>query len=335
MDGKLPAHVPLVVATRGDAVESVHYGSLAVADASGLLLGSAGDTDFPMFTRSTLKPFQALPFVAGGGPGHFAFSREQVALLCASHSGEPRHVSAVADMLARIGCREDQLQCGSHVPVFYSATGAAAPPGLVPSPLHHNCSGKHAGFLAWCRQHGEPVESYLDPDHPLQREIRHRLAELVGWEEKEMPSGIDGCSAPNYALPLPLLARAYARLAKSDGEKGTVLATLFEAMTGYPEMVSGEARPDLAYMAPAPADWVAKGGAEGMQALGIRSRGLGIAIKIADGSSRAVEIALASVIGQLGLLPAEHPALRRWREGRIRNQAGRQTGRRIPVFELR
>lgn len=338
---RLPRHVPLVVATRGDAIESVHYGSIAVVDAAGRLVASVGDAEFPIFTRSTLKPFQALPFVAGGGPARFGFSSAQVALLCASHSGEPRHVAAVADMLARSGCSEGQLQCGCHVPLFYAATHVAVPPDLTLSPLQHNCSGKHAGMLAWCRQHGGTVEDYLDPHHPLQQEIRRRVAQLVGCEEHEMPLGIDGCGAPNYALPLPLplplarLAYAYARLAVAHDERDDALASLRTAMITHPEMVAGEGRTDLALMRAAPGDWVAKGGAEGVQALGSRSRGLGIAIKIADGGVRALRVALSAVIARLNLsAAASDGVIARWQEEQILNQADQQTGRLLPVFDL-
>lgn len=334
---RLPRHVPLVVATRGDAIESVHYGSIAVVDAAGRLVASVGDAEFPIFTRSTLKPFQALPFVAGGGPARFGFSPAQVALLCASHSGEPRHVAAVADMLARSGCTEGQLRCGCHVPLFYAATHVAVPPDLTLSPLQHNCSGKHAGMLAWCRQHGEAVEDYLDPHHPLQREIRRRVAQLVGCDEHEMPLGIDGCGAPNYALPLARLAHAYARLAvpAGNGVDEDALAALFAAMTVHPEMVAGEGRTDSLLMRAASGDWVAKGGAEGVQALGSRSRGLGIAIKIADGGVRALRVAVGAVLAQLNLAAAASDGVvARWREEAILNHAGHQTGRLLPVFDL-
>ncbi len=333
----LPAHVPLVVATRGDAVESVYYGSIAVVNPSGELLASAGDVAFPLFTRSTLKPFQALPFLEGGGPAHFGFSAAQVALLCASHSGEPRHIAAVADMLQRSGGSEIQLQCGCHVPIWYASTGIAAPPDLPASQLHHNCSGKHAGFLAWCHQQGQPVENYLEPDHPLQQAIGNTLAAFIGCSVDEMPMGIDGCGAPNYALPLAALARAYARLATHELglDHSPALTTLFTAMTTHPEMVSGEARDDLILMRAAPLDWVVKGGADGVQAIGISSRGIGIAIKIADGNSRALRTAVAAVIEQLDLLPlADYPSLEAWRDSRIRNYAGRQTGVFKAVFAL-
>lgn len=325
---QLPAHVPLVIATRGDAVESVHYGSVAVADAAGRVLWQAGDAAFPVFTRSALKPFQALPFVAGGGPAHFGFSREQVALLCASHSGEPRHILLVEDMLARAGCTAAQLQCGCHVPLFYAATGESPPANLQLSPLQHNCSGKHAGFLAWCRQHGAGLEDYLEPRHPLQQAIRRRLARLAGCRQGDMPVGVDGCGAPNHALPLAALARLYAMLAA--GAPG--LAPLREAMLAHPDYVSGSGREDLLLARAAPGDWIAKGGAEGVQCLGIAGRGIGIALKVADGSTRGLRVATAAVLQHLGLLPG---ALQSWCEGEIRNHAGRLTGRLLPVLELR
>jgi len=333
----LPSHVPLVVVTRGDAPESIHYGSVAVADSAGRLLWSAGDSDFPVFTRSTLKPFQALPFVASGGPAHFGYLPQQVALLCASHSGEPRHVEAVADMLARAGCSADQLQCGCHVPLFFAATGQTPPADLVASPLHHNCSGKHAGFLAWCRQHGAPLESYLDPQHPLQQAIRRGVAHLAGCAEDDMPFGVDGCGAPNYALPLARLAGLYARLAAPssvDDEYGAALAEVHAAMASHPAMVSGENRDDLILAGGVPC--VAKAGAEGVQALAIASAGLGIAFKVADGGTRAMRVVTAAVLTQLGLLPAgsEEP-LRAWRQPQLRNDAGHLTGELRPVFELR
>jgi L-asparaginase II len=213
----------------------------------------------------------------------------------------------------------------------------APPPDLPASPVQHNCSGKHAGFLAWCHQHGQPVENHLEPGHPLQQAIRHTLADFVGCSADAMPTGIDGCGAPNYALPLAKLASAYARLAThaDNLDHAIELKTLFKAMTNHPEMVSGEARDDLMLMQAAPRDWVAKGGAEGVQAIGIRSRGIGIAMKIADGNPRALRMAVATIIEQLDFeLPGNDKPLREWREGRILNYVCRQTGRLEPVFKL-
>jgi L-asparaginase II len=212
-------HVPLAEVIRGGVVESVHYGAVAVVDRNGRLLHAAGDPHVLTFTRSALKPLQALPFVAGGGLDRFGFSKAQTALLCASHSGEPRHVEAVADMLARAGLEGTHLQCGTHAPGFYEARGEIPPPPPY-SPLQHNCSGKHSGMLAYCVQCGHAIDDYLACDHPLQVAIRRAVATFTGVAEERLVAGTDGCSAPNYAVPLSGLARAFARLACAHRRSG-------------------------------------------------------------------------------------------------------------------
>jgi L-asparaginase II len=332
-----PPHVPLARVTRGDAVDSVHYGSIAVVDRQGRLLFAAGDPHYLTTTRSALKPLQALPFVAGGGIERFGYTQEQVALLCASHSGEPRHVAAVADMLERAGCTPEQLQCGIHPPLFYAAHEQLPPAGVEFTPLHHNCSGKHSGMLAYCRQRALPLDSYLAFDHPLQQAIRAAVAHLAGVAEGELVAGIDGCSAPNYALPLDRLAYAFARLASvtADERYGKAPATLAAAMTAHPEMVSGERRNDLILMRAGRGDWVAKVGAEGVQAVGVRSKGWGIALKVVDGNARGLHPATVAVLDLLGLLDAaQQAALEAWRAPVVHNYRGLVTGRVQPAVEL-
>jgi L-asparaginase II len=280
------------------------------------------------FTRSALKPLQALPFVAGGGIARFGYSPAQTALMCASHSGEPRHVEAVAAMLSAAGRTPEDLQCGTHAPGFYDARGEVPPPPPY-SPLAHNCSGKHAGMLAWCVQHGAATADYLAFDHPLQRAIRRAVGKFTAVAEERLVAGIDGCSAPNYAVPLASLATAFARLANADvdADYGVAPRTLANAMTAHPEMVSGEHRSDLALMQAGRGDWVTKIGAEGVQAIGIRSSGLGIAVKVADGQKRGLYPALVSVLEQLGLLDAAARAtLAGWATRTIRNYRGIETG---------
>jgi L-asparaginase II len=315
----------------------VHFGSVAVVDAGGQLVFAAGDPHYLTTTRSALKPLQALPFVAGGGPDRFGFSREQVALLCASHSGEPRHVTAVADMLKRIGCTPADLQCGIHPPMFYAANDEIPPSDVEFTTLHHNCSGKHTGMLAYCRLCSLPTESYLDFEHPLQQAIRSAVAHLTDVPERELVAGTDGCSAPNYAVPLDRLAHAFARLATvtADERYGSAPATLADAMSSHPEMVSGERRNDLILMRAGRGDWVTKVGAEGVQAIGVRSRRLGIAIKVVDGNARGLHPATVAILDQLGLLDAEQRAqLESWREPVIRNYRGVATGRVTPKVKL-
>ncbi|HJV54126.1 MAG TPA: asparaginase [Noviherbaspirillum sp.] len=318
----------LAEVTRGGQIESLHVGAVAVVNARGELLYRAGDPHFLTFTRSTLKPFQALPFLRDGGPAHFGFDSREIALMCASHSGEPMHVDTVQAMLRKAGCDEHHLRCGCHVPIHYAAE-EQRPALACFNQLHNNCSGKHAGFLAYCVQHGQPLDSYIEPAHALQRAIRENVAQVAGIPQADLKAGIDGCSAPNYALPLSRLAFAYARLAQgsADPEFGGLMAPLFDAMTGHPELVSGSGRIDLAFMQAGPGDWVAKGGAEAVQAIGIRSAGLGIALKVADGNPRALYPAAVAVLQQLGLLGAvESTPLALWLRPQLRNLRGLHTG---------
>jgi L-asparaginase II len=330
------SHVPLARVTRGDATDSIHYGSVAVVDGSGRVIFAAGDPSFVTMTRSALKPLQALPLIAAGGAERFGFSAEQMALLCASHSGEPRHVTAVADMLRRAGCQPDQLQCGVHPPLFYAARDELPPAGVSFTVLQHNCSGKHAGMLAYCRHCGLPTETYLSRDHPLQSAIRQAVAHLTGVAEASLVGGIDGCSAPNYAVPLSALAFAYARLAGTEDVRyGRAPVALAEAMSAHPEMVSGERRNDAVLMRAGRGDWVTKVGAEGVQAIGVRSKRWGIAIKVVDGNARGLHPATVAVLEQLGLLDdGQRTALAAWREPQIRNYRGIVTGKVEPVVAL-
>jgi L-asparaginase II len=318
----------LTAVTRGGAVESLHLGSVAVVDRDGRLLYAAGDPQRLTFTRSALKPLQALPFVAAGGVERFGYSQPQVALLCASHAGEPRHVAAVADMLARAGNAAGDLQCGTHAPYMYEARGEPPPPPPY-SPLAHNCSGKHSGMLAHCVACDYTKGDYLHAEHPLQRAIRRAVATFAGVPEGSLVAGIDGCSAPNYALPLDRLAFAFARLASAinDPDYDRAPRALADAMTAHPEMVSGEHGSDLALARAGRGDWVAKVGAEGVQALGIRSRGWGIAIKVADGCKRGLLPAAIATLDQLGLLDAAaRAALRHLARPELRNLRGIATG---------
>lgn len=334
--------VPLVETTRGFAdtgyfAENAHLGSVAVVDTKGNLLWSAGDPHVFTFTRSAIKPFQALPFLRGDGPARFGFSKDELAMLCASHSGEAKHVAAVESMLSKIGLDENCLACGCQTPLYYDSVGIAAPTGQRWRPVHHNCSGKHSGFLAWCRLHDLTVADYVDRAHPLQQAVRATLAELTGMQADAMPAGLDGCSAPNYALPLSRLAHLYARLAQgaADPQAGAPMGDLFDAMTSRPDLVSGQARCDLAYMQAGGGDWVSKVGADAVQTIGIRSAGLGIAIKIADGATRSLQTATYAVLDQLGLLDdARRALLEPYRAPALLNVRGAKVGQIRPVFTL-
>lgn len=334
--------VPFIETSRGFpdsgyAVENVHCGSVAVVDRTGALLYAAGDPHTMTFTRSALKPFQALPFLRADGPARFGLSMAEVALLCASHSGEAMHVAGVTAILDKIGLDEHCLACGCHVPLYYDSVGVAAPAGHTWRQVHHNCSGKHSGFLAWCRLHGAPIDGYVERGHPLQQAVLATMVELTGLPAQAMPVGLDGCSAPNYALPLSSLAHLYARLAHgaADAQLGAPLGDLFDAMTTRPELVSGQARCDLAYMQAGAGDWVSKVGADAVQTIGIRSAGLGIAIKLADGATRSLQTATFAVLDQLGLLDARQRALLEpYRAPPLLNVRGSKVGDIRAVFAL-
>jgi L-asparaginase II len=328
---------PLAELTRGGQVESIHFGAVAVVDLRGELLYQAGDPHFPTFTRSTLKPFQALPFLRDGGPARFGYGSRELALLCASHSGEAMHTDTVQSMLRHAGCDERHLRCGCHVPIHYALENRQPDAGEIFNQIYNNCSGKHAGFLAYCVQHGQPLDTYLNPAHPLQQAIRYSVAQVAGMAAGDLAMGIDGCSAPNYAMPLSRLAFAYARLAQGakDPVFGSMFGDVFHAMTTHPELVSGTGRADLAFMRTAPGNWVAKGGAEAVQVIGIRSAGLGIALKVADGDARALYPATISVLQQLGLLAdVESTPLAGWRQPQLHNLKGLHTGEVRATVEL-
>lgn len=329
--------VPLIELTRGGIRECLHFGAVAVVNRHQQVLAHAGDPHWLTFTRSTLKALQALPLMQSGGAAHFGFSSQQIALLCASHNGEDCHVAQVQDMLDKAGLGYRSLRCGCQVPGIFTHLDLAPPPDLVYDERHHNCSGKHAGFLAYCVQHGLSLDDYIDPLHPLQQAIRRDVARAVGLTPDELKMGIDGCSAPNYAMPLSALAYGYARLASGaqDGEFGESFATLGEAMTAHPDMVSGRRRNDLAFMQAGRGDWVSKVGADGVQVVGSKSRGEAFAIKIIDANKPALFAATVEVLEQLGWLDdAQRAQLQPWRAQPLVNARGVAVGERLPTFTL-
>lgn len=328
---------PLIQRTRGSLAECVHFGAIGAVNLRGQVIAQVGDPGYVTFTRSTLKALQALPFVQEGGPSHFNFTQAQVAMLCASHGGEDMHVQATEDMLAKAGQTYKVLRCGCHVPSHYDATQRHVPDGLVYDERHHNCSGKHSGFVAYCVQHGLPVDDYIHPAHPLQQQVRKAVAQAVDMHPDDMHMGIDGCSAPNYAMPLSKLALGYARLANrtTDTPFASSFVQLADAMTAHPEMVSGTGRNDLAFMQAGRGDWVTKVGADGVQVVASRARGEAFALKISDGDKPALFAATVEVLDQLGWLDdTQRQTLAPWRAATLRNLRGLEVGARKPVFRL-
>jgi L-asparaginase II len=327
----LPNHVPIAYSRRGGNVENVFYGSIAVVDRSGKVIAAQGDVDSPMFTRSALKPFQAIPLVSLPNFADLSLTVAETALLCASHNGEQVHADAAKAMLARASLTEAALQCGTHPPYWYRATKTQVPAGQQWNSLFHNCSGKHSGMLLYAHLNGAANENYLDFDNPLQVAVREAIMGVCGWSLNEkLPWGTDGCSAPNYAIPLRALARGFAWLTSNESHPkyGNAATTLFNAMATHPEMVSGEGRNDLALARAGRGDWIAKVGADGVQTLASRSRGIGIAAKISDGNGEVLMVAFCAVLERLGMMD-EHArdALASWSQMPIKSIRGVEVGR--------
>ena len=287
----------LVEVTRGVLVESVHRGAVAIADASGTVRFALGEVDAPVYTRSSLKPIQALPLVESGAAEAFAVTDEEVALACASHSGEAIHTSRVSDWLARIGCSEADLACGPQAPRHEPTLDAMLATHSKPSRLHNNCSGKHTGFLTVARYFKVPVAGYVGIAHPVQQAVIAALQRLSGVRDAAW--GVDGCAAPNFAVPLTAFARALARIA---GRQTPGADRILRAMMAHPELVAGTGRSCTALMCAAHGKAAVKIGAEGVYAAMLPDAGLGVAVKIDDGAARGAETAIATLLEKLGVV---------------------------------
>ena len=320
--------------TRGGIVECVHFGAMAVVDSVGNLLASLGDPNLVTFPRSSMKPLQAIPFVEDGGPEHFGLTEEELAILCASHHGTDEHVRVLRSIHAKVGLQEADLQCGIHWPSDKATALAMRERDEEPTPYRHNCSGKHSGMLAQALLHDYSKDDYLSMENPLQQRILKTVAEMCGVEPETMPVGIDGCSAPVFAMPLYNYALAMARLADPiglDEIRAKACNKLTHAMMAYPEMVAGPGALDSVLMSVMHGKAAVKGGAEGYQmislmpgACGKGSPGIGVAFKVSDGDpNRRATFAL--IVGLLKALGFEEemareafrnfntPLLRNWR----------------------
>jgi len=320
----------LVEVRRGDMVESRHRGSIAVVDASGTTVESSGDVDAPVYPRSSIKPLQALPLVESGGADAFAVTAPELALACASHGGEPRHVDTVLAWLRRIGLSVDDLECGAYWPSHAEAQHALIRAGQAPTAAHNNCSGKHAGMLTTCRHLGEPTRGYARPEHPAQRRTLRIFEEVCGVALERAPRGIDGCGLPQIGIPLEALARGIARLGAPDAlppQRAAACRRITRAMIEHPFMVAGSSRFCTSIIALGRGKAVVKTGAEGIYVAAIPSRGLGIALKIEDGAARAAEVALGDVLRRLGGFDAQQLAeLEVLSKPPVKNAAGLAVG---------
>jgi L-asparaginase II len=328
----------LVEVVRGELVESFHRGAIAVVDATGKVVRSVGDIDRLVYPRSALKPIQALPLVETGAAGGFGLGPEELALACASHRGEPVQVEKVAAWLARIGLGEADLECGVHPPRHQPSYEALLRAGGAPSPLHNNCSGKHAGFLTTAKWMREPTRGYIEADHPVQQRVIAAAGDMAGLDLSRAPRGRDGCGIPVIALPLHALALAMARLAdpaRLSEPRRAAAARLLDAMAAAPLMVDGTGGMATAVMTVAAASVRLKPGADGVYCAALPTLGLGVALKIDDGGGRAAELAIATVLDRLGCFTEDQrAALAHFLAPPVKSVVGKDAGRVQPTVTL-
>jgi L-asparaginase II len=300
---------PTVEFRRQGRLEAVHELAVVVCDGAGRLVASAGDADARTYWRSAAKPFQAIPFVASGAASALGLREPELALLCASHSGEAGHRAAAARILTAAGLAESDLLCGVHPPLWPPGWRALAEAGGAPTPLWNNCSGKHAGMVAFCRHRSWPLVDYRHPEHPLQVEIREVVQRASG-ERDAVGEAVDGCGVPAFHLSLAGMATAYARLVAGGDLPDAwreAAERLLSAVAAEPWFVAGTNRLCTRLAEVTRGRVVAKGGAMGINCAVLRDHGWGVALKVGDGSARAAEIGLLETLRQLGAL--DEPAL--------------------------
>ena len=322
-----------VEVSRGDLIESRHLVSVAVMRADGSVFGVSGNPDLVAFWRSCAKPFQAMPLLLEGAAAAYGITDEELALACASHNGEPAHVDLARRMLARSGADESELVCGPHASINEDIARDMAARGEKLTRVHNNCSGKHAGMIATARYRRWGADGYARADHPLQQACLAEVARWSGLEAASIPHGTDGCGVPSFALPLRAMALAYARLGaalagdKVPGQRAAsinVAARLAGAMRANPFLIAGTGRLDTDLVAATQGRVVAKVGAEGVYCAAVPELRLGLALKVEDGATRALNPAL------LGLLDVVAPGvvsgLEQHRRPAVKNTLGAEVG---------
>ncbi|MDD2921301.1 MAG: asparaginase [Anaerolineales bacterium] len=347
--------LPILELMRGNIVEATHFGSIAIVDSSGKLLYSYGDPYTVAFLRSSAKPFQTLPFVERGGAERYNFTQSELAISCASHETAQIHLDAVEALQTKTGIKESDLQCGAHLPSDSSNLRRVIQQNIQPTANFNNCSGKHTAMLAHAKMRGLPLENYLSNEHPIQQDILATFSEMCGVEKEKVEIGVDGCSAPNFAVPLYNAALSIARLCDPRNlteARAAACKKITSAMMAHPEMVSNYGEFDCELMMVGGGKILSKRGAEGFQVIGLMpnthgENGVGIAYKITDGDAAHLDNDLASrtrvrpaaaleILRQLKVLnDSQLQALENFGPAKqLQNYAGLTTGKSYPVFKL-
>ncbi len=330
--------VEAVHVLRGEIPESIHRADVAVADDKGKIVAWLGYPAKITYMRSASKPIQAIPLVESGALDHFGLTDKELAIICASHSGEQEHLDTVQSILEKIGLKEDCLQCGTHPPLDSATRRQMIREDRAPTASGHNCSGKHAGFLALCVYRGYPTDGYLLPDHPVQQEVLGVIAEFTDMLPENIVLAVDGCGVPVYALPLWRMAMSFARLATGynmSEQRAAACQRIINSMWAHPHMVGGRKRLCTELLSRFPGRVLAKVGAEAVYCMSLPELGLGVAIKMEDGAERGLAPTVIAVLEQLGVLSrTELDDLAKFSSPKVLNSRGQVVGRIKAVFEL-
>ncbi len=343
---EIPAPEPLVEVRRGGITESRHRGHIVAVVGDGQIVALLGAPETVTYLRSSAKPHQAIPLIASGAADRFGFDEKEIALACASHSGEPIHVAVVTSMLKKIGLPPDALKCGVHEPFSIEAAQELTAKGEGPSVLQNNCSGKHAGMLALALHLDAPLETYNQPENPVQLAIGEVVSQFSGISIQNIAIGVDGCGVPVFGITVKAMALMYARLvsppAEFDDQTKDACARIVSAMMAHPEMIGGtKDRLDTEMMQAASGRLISKVGAEGVYTVGVLPcdewpKGFGLALKIEDGDDhRARPVVVIESLRQLGVLADESlEAVARYAFFPVRNRAGDVVGEVVAGFKL-
>ena len=325
----------LVEIWRGPFMESQHLGHAVICNTAGEVVESWGNADEVILPRSSAKMLQALPLVESGAADAAGLNPSHLALACASHEGAAIHTDPVAKWLAEMGLGAGDLCCGPQFPRDKAAKKDLICSGDAACKIHNNCSGKHAGFLTLARHMGADLKDYVAHDHPVQQAAKLAFEEVTGMDSPGF--GIDGCSAPNHATTLTGMARAMAAFAgavEGRSVRDTAMVRLREAMMAHPDLVAGEGRACTELMRAMPGQVAVKTGAEAFFIAILPGQGLGVALKINDGATRASECAIAAILARLGVADPADPLVKKRLNPRVLNFAGQDTGEIRPAAEL-
>lgn len=328
----------LVEVTRGSVVESKHHGHVAVTDHTGRLIAYAGDPEAVTYIRSAAKPIQALNILLSGAADKYQFTDRELAIMCSSHYGEDMHREVIHGILDKLGLPVQALLCGNPPSISPAYQRRQLWEHLVLDESNSDCSGKHCGFLSVCMAKGYPIETYNQPEHPMQQEVLELISQFSQVPKQDIPIGVDGCGVPVHALPLKNMALAYATFSSPQFAPEPCrqpCQRLFQAINHAPEMLAGTDGFCTEFLRCTEGRFVGKLGAEAVYCIGVKDRDMGIAVKVEDGNYRALYPAVMEVLRQLDLLtPQEAQALESFAHPEIRNDLGWSVGVIRPAFQL-